>query len=377
MGPMQQLRAATAALVVVVSLPFLQGAAVANAAPVSPGSVVEAATSVGASAGPMAGSAEAIPSGSNAGSVGSLDAGSGLATSSDAPAGAPGSLGALGSLAPSPPIESCPGPAPQVRTFGDTPAPVLGWSENLAFDDLGRVWVSKTFLDRVDAYSPDGRVVDSVAVRAPGGIALGPDGRMHVAAGTGYLADRSDVVTFDPAADGPEARLEAELDSRKNGLAVDADGNRYLTSLDDHTLTKVAPDGQVDQEWSSRAAIGVSNGIAIEGDTAYVTQSTSQTVLLSVPLDRPDESTETVLTAPPAVARGLDDLAVTDDAFYVTSWTTGEVFHVERDTGEACVAVSGIPRATAVVVADGFGDFGERDLLVTSLHGPIRHVTLP
>ena len=187
---------------------------------------------------------------------------------------------------------------------------MLGWSENLAFDDLGRVWVSKTFLDRVDAYSPDGRVVDSVAVRAPGGIALGPDGRMHVAAGTGYLADRSDVVTFDPAVDGPEARIEAELDSRKNGLAMDADGNRYLTSLDDDTLTKVAPVGQVDQEWSSRAAIGVSNGIAIEGDTAYVTQSTSRTVLLSVPLETitassvPSCRLSTVSRSPPSALDG-------------------------------------------------------------------------
>lgn len=371
---MQRFRAATAALVVVVSLPFLQGTAVAHAlTPVSPGSVVDAATSVGGSLGPVAGSTEAVPSGSNAGSVGSLDAGSGLAAGPGLTAGS----GLAASSDATGPIEPCPGPAPQVTTFGDTPVPVLGWSENLAFDDLGRVWVSKTFLDRVDAYAPDGRVVDSVAVRAPGGIALGPDGRMHVAAGTGYLADRSDVVTFDPAVDGPESRLEAELDSRKNGLAVDADGNRYLTSLDADTLTKVTPGGRVDEEWSARAAIGVSNGIAIEGDTAYVTQSTSRTVLLAVPLDEPEATTATVLTAPPAVPRGLDDLAVTDDGFYVTSWTTGEVFHVERGTGEACVAVSGIPRATAVVVADGFGDFGERDLLVTSLHGPVRHVTLP
>lgn len=47
------------------------------------------------------------------------------------------------------------------------------------------MWVSMTFLDRVDAYTPDGRIVASVAARAPGGIALGPDGRMHVATGTG------------------------------------------------------------------------------------------------------------------------------------------------------------------------------------------------
>ena len=38
--------------------------------------------------------------------------------------------------------------------------------------------------------------------------------------------------------------------------------------------------------------------------------------------------------------------------------------------------LGGIPRATSVLVADGFGDFGPGDLLVTSLHGPIRHVAL-
>lgn len=360
-------RAAAAVLVVV--LPAPSGTAAADppgsvpigsvpVSPVAPGSVVGAATSVGASAGPVAGPLERLPSGSTAAAAGSLDAGSDLAT----PRGGP--------------VPLCAGPTPTVTTFGDAPPPVLGWTENQAFDGLGRLWVSKTFLDRVDAYDSAGRVVDSIAVRAPGGIAPGPDGRMHVAAGTGYLADRSDVVTFDPAADQPEARVEAHLDGRMNGLAVDSVGNRYLTSLDEHTLTRVTPEGVVDEEWSARAAIGVSNGIAIEGGTAYVSQSTSRSVVLAVPLDRPEEATETVLTSPPAVPRGLDDLAVTPDALYVTSWTSGEVYRVDRATDEACVLVAGIPRATSVVVADGFGGLDHDDLLVTSLHGPIRHVAL-
>lgn len=358
------------AAVAVVGVPLLalttaHGAAAAPLGSTDPGSVVGAATSVGAVGAPVAGSVEALPSASHAGSVSALDVGSepgfGAATSSD-PTGAP--------------IAACEGPAPRVTTFGDTPPPVLGWTENQAFDGQGRLWVSKTFLNRVDAYNGDGEVVASVDVRAPGGIALGPDGRMHVAAGTGYLADRSDLATFDPAAATPEARIEAGLDSRKNGLAVDGTGNRYLTGLDDAGLTKVRPDGTVDDEWSAAAAIGVANGIAIEGDTAYVSQSTSRTVLLAVPLDRPEETTTTTLTAPPAAPRGLDDLAVTPHAIYVTSWTTGEVFRVNRDTGDACVLVGGIPRATSVVLADGFGPFGQGDLLVTSLHGPIRHVAL-
>ncbi|WP_010539772.1 SMP-30/gluconolactonase/LRE family protein [Dietzia alimentaria] len=348
---MKLLRPVVAALVV-VALPVLTPVAAA----VPPGSVVGAATSVG----PAAGSAEALPSGSHAGSVRGLDLGSGVTTSSEAPA----------------PIAPCSGPAPTVTTFGDTPPPVLGWTENQAFDGLGRLWVSKTFLNRVDAYDDDGNVVASVPVRAPGGIASGPDGRMHVAAGTGYLADRSDLVSFDPAVARPEVRVETRLDSRKNGLAVDAHGNRYLTGLEDAGLTKVGPDGEVDVAWSRAAALGVANGIAIDDETAYVTQSTDRTVVHVVPLDRPADWTTIELTVPPVAARGLDDLDVTADALYVTSWTTGEVYRVDRTSGEACVVVGGIPRATSVLVADGFGDVGPDDLLVTSLHGPIRHVAV-
>ena len=365
---MQPLRPVIAALGVVVvpalALPATHGAASAD--PLG-SAEVGAATSLGAVGAPVSGSVEAVPSGSHAGSADALDAGSdaafGLGTSSES-AGTP--------------IGACAGPTPRVTvsTFGATPPPVLGWTENMAFDDEGRLWVSKTFLDRVDAYDDDGEVIASVPVRAPGGIARGPDGRMHVAAGTGYLADRSDLVTFDPAAPRPEARIEARLGNRKNGLAVDSDGNRYLTSLEDTGLTRVGPDGEVDHDWSRAAALGVSNGIAIDGETAYVTQSTDRTVVHAVPLDRPGEWTTIELTAPPTTPRGLDDLDITAEALYVTSWSSGEVYRIDRASGEACVLVGGIPRATSVLVADGFGDFGPGDLLVTSLHGPIRLVRL-
>ncbi|MCT1711952.1 SMP-30/gluconolactonase/LRE family protein [Dietzia cinnamea] len=367
MGARRNLRAASVRAVSVGLAVVLAPAALvpAAAAAVPPGSVEGAAGSVGSAAVPIEDALGSV--GPHGGSAAALDAGSGLVS-------APGSVGTPGSVGA--PIAPCPGPAPRVSTFGDAPVPVVGWTENLALDADGRLWVSKTFLNRVDAYDPDGRVVASVAVRAPGGIALGPDGRMHVAAGTGYLADRSDVVTFDPNAERPEARIEARLDARMNGLAVDAAGNRYLTSLETDRLTRVTAAGEVDDDWSRRAQVGVSNGIAIEGHTAYVTQSTTRTVVLEVPLDRPEATTTRELTTPPEIARGLDDLAVTPQALYVTSWTTGEVFRVDRGTGDACVLVGGIPRATAVVVADGFGEFGPDDLLVTSLHGPIRHVRL-
>ncbi|MBC7305723.1 MAG: hypothetical protein H5T80_02130 [Dietzia sp.] len=40
----------------------------------------------------------------------------------------------------------------------------------------------------------------------------------------------------------------------------------------------------------------MSNGIAIEGGTAYVTQSTTRTVVLEVPSDRPGATTPRELT---------------------------------------------------------------------------------
>ncbi len=367
---MQCLRPVTAACrgAVVVALMTLALALLAAPRAVADpfgSAAVGAATVVGVVGAPVAGSVEAVPSGSHAGSVGVLDAGSdvafGVGASSD-------SLGA--------PVPRCGGPAPSVSTFGATPPPVLGWTENMALDGQGRLWVAKTFLNRVDGYDDDGAVAVSVPVRAPGGIALGVDGLMHVAAGTGYLSERSDLVTFDPSVEQPEALLVARLDNRMNGLAVDAAGNRYLTSLEDTGLTRVSADGVVDEEWSRAAALGVSNGIAIEGDTAFVTQSTDRTLVHTVPLDRPGGWTTTELTAPPVTPRGLDDLAVTAEWLYVTSWSSGEVYRIDRASGAACVLVSGIPRATSVVVADGFGDFGPGDLLVSSLHGPIRHVAL-
>ena len=61
-------------------------------------------------------------------------------------------------------------------------------------------------------------------------------------------------------------------------------------------LTRVTAAREIDDEWSRRAQVGVSNGIAIEGDTASVTQSTTRTVVLEVPSDRPRATTRELTT---------------------------------------------------------------------------------
>ena len=289
-------------------------------------------------------------------------------------AAVPAAAGAspLGSLAP---LTPCDGPAPRVATFGEAGTPVLGWRENLAFDGRGRMWVTSLLGDRVEAFDSTGHRVASVPVVAPGGVAVTPAGEVAVVTGASPTSTRSTIVAFDPDAADPIPRLVATVPAGKNGLAVDADGNMYTTGVLAPTVIKVRPDGSIDEEWSARAAIVGSNGIAIRDRTAFVTVTTSvDTAVHEVPLDDPAASRATALTRPPALPRGLDDLAVTDRAIYAVAFTGGEVLRIDRDSGAACVLAGGIPAPTSVRVAEGFGGFGPTDLFVTSADGSTRHI---
>lgn len=280
----------------------------------------------------------------------------------------------LGSLAP---IGPCEGQAPTVAPFGDASLPVLGWRENLVFDGRGRMWVSSVLENRVDGYDAAGHRVASVEVGSPGGLAVGAGGEVFVVTDPLVVAPTSTIRAFDPDSPRPHARLVATLPGGKNGLAADAEGNLYATGENAAGVTRVRPDGTVDEGWSARAAVHGTNGIAVRDRTAFVSVTfATDTVLHAIPLDRPEEHRATVLTRLPELARGLDDLAVTEDAIYAAGMTGGEILRVDRASGAACVLVGGIPGPTSVRVAEGFGGFGARDLFVTSVDGTVRHVAL-
>lgn len=292
-----------------------------------------------------------------------------------AAAGGVAAANPLGSLAP---IGPCEGPAPAVAPFGDASLPVVGWRENLVFDGRGRLWVSSVLENRIDGYDAGGRRVASVEVGSPGGLAVGPGGDVFVVTDPLVVAPTSTIRSFDPDSPSPQARLVATLPGGKNGLAADAEGNLYATGENAASVTRVRPDGSVDEGWSARAAVHGTNGIGIHDGTAVVSVTfATDTVLHAIPLDRPEDARATVLTRLPDLARGLDDLAVTDHDVYVAGMTGGEILRVDRASGAACVLVTGIPGPTSVRVAEGFGAFGPRDLFVTSIDGTIRHVALP
>lgn len=188
-----------------------------------------------------------------------------------------------------------------VTILKSTPVPALGWTENVAYDHDGSLWVTRTALSEVQRLDPRGRVTRSVTVPLPGGIAPGPDGDLYVTSFsqeiTGVLSTGK-IYRFDPDAAQPKPRIY----TRASASPTDSPSTRRATptsATPQQGVLKVLPDGQVDRRWSARAPRNLAptatvngssmNGVAVDGDTLYVTMTTSLTGrVLKVPLAHPD-----------------------------------------------------------------------------------------
>ncbi|AVM01745.1 hypothetical protein C6V83_17255 [Gordonia iterans] len=244
--------------------------------------------------------------------------------------------------------------------------PVLSWSENLAYDRSGALWVSRGQENAIERYDTHGRMTGSVRVEAPGAVRLGPDGRMYATTGTSpenlVLLGRGTVVSFDPESPGSAPRVVARGLGMPNGLAIAGDGSMYVADSA-LGLVRIMRDGVIDRDWTARApkslapttvANGIAlNGIAIRGNDAYVgfTESLSGRIL-RVPLDRPEAATAAVdVTAPlPGL---VDDLAWLDDRRLAVTTTTGQVVVTDRRTGARCTVQAGRPLTSLAVAPDG------------------------
>ncbi len=166
------------------------------------------------------------------------------------------------------------------------------------------------------------------------------------------------IYRFDPDAAQPKPRIYTRGLGFPNGLAFDAQGNAYVGDTWQGVL-KVLPDGQVDRRWSARAPRNLAptatvngssmNGVAVDGDTLYVTMTTSLTGrVLKVPLAHPDRVAVGVdVTAPlPGI---VDDLAVVAPGRLAVATTTGQLIIADTATRRSCVVQLGQP-ATSVAV---------------------------
>lgn len=261
-------------------------------------------------------------------------------------------------------------PAITTRTMLPAPTPT-GWSENLAYDKQGDLWVSRVLDDVVDRYDSAGRRIASVRVDAPGSVRLGPDGLMYVASGDSPLnmvpgsPATGEVLRFDPVASQPVAHVFATGLGMPNGMAFDHDGRLYVA---DSKLGVLRLDrrGIVDDAWSRSAPKNLAptstvdgtgvNGIVVVGDDLYVTLTTSLTGrILRVPINRPQNvSVASDVTAPlPGV---LDDLVALDSHTLVTALTTGQIATVDLRTSQVCRAGVGQPVTSLAIRPDAPGE---------------------
>ncbi|MFE3541890.1 hypothetical protein ACFXK0_02825 [Nocardia sp. NPDC059177] len=227
--------------------------------------------------------------------------------------------------------------------------PLLDWSENFGIDGSGNLWVSRVLRGQVQRYDSDGRLTATVEVAAPGAVRLGPDGLIYVVTGNSPLAGTGGIVRFDP--DAPNPTAFATGFPQPNGAAFDTEGNLYVTAADGvHRLRR---DGSEDMDWWAGVAVDGPNGIAVSGDSVYVTANFvagSGQVARVLRLSRTDPAVSTTiadLTSFGTMPDFVDDLVVRDGILYVTT-LAGHLVRVDPVSGIACNVLSTQP-LTAVV----------------------------
>ncbi|UGT42869.1 hypothetical protein LTV02_05560 [Nocardia yamanashiensis] len=262
----------------------------------------------------------------------------------------------------------------------------MNWTENLAFDGLGGLWVSRVSEARIARYDASGRETASVTVpglgyASPSGIVHSSDGRMYVAI-PWTPVHAAEIIRFDPGVPNPIAETFAtDLGLvMANGLAVDDGGNLYVTDMAQFGITKIRVDGTVDTAWTQATKnLFGTNGIEVHDDAIYTSVTFDTTnPIYRVPLDRPQdfEPYTRLGYAPPF--RALDDLTITPDGTIylgaVTSPFSGNVFRIDPTSHDATVVYSGQP-VTSVRFAIEFGA-ATGDLFATSMTGDIVRIPL-
>nr|WP_296767628.1 SMP-30/gluconolactonase/LRE family protein [Rhodococcus sp. (in: high G+C Gram-positive bacteria)] len=263
-----------------------------------------------------------------------------------------------------------------------TVAAGFGTLENLAFGADGTMYLSETSLSgsgRIAALMPDGQRRTAVAdVNSPGGLVV--DGNtLYFATGNGTIAGLLDTH------DGTVDTLDVESGTRStyarglvmpNGLARSPEGDLFTTrNLGATTGLTVVPHDSPNEPYSVRTDLGTANGIAIDGDTVYVS-NTFDPVLVITALDADDPGGPS--TKIPVDGFGpftaSDDMTVGPDGqIYLAQNLAGRVLRIDPRTGNSCVIGTGLPLTSSVEF--GGSGWDRTSLYATSFDGTVRKLT--
>lgn len=240
---------------------------------------------------------------------------------------------------------------------------------------------------KLHAFDRAGRdtVVATLGARS-GAMVTAPDGALVVRVGS------TELWRF-PQAPGPGHEVFVRGLTGANGLALDRQGNYYVSDEGGDRVWRVPAGSRTPEVW---AHLPSPNGLAIDDARGllYAAETTDQRSSVAVvrlsegalvrelhatfgavqgdlfhspPMPTLAEPSDPTL---PWVPKGIDDLTLAGDGnLYLAAWLTGEVLRMHPQTGATCTLASGIAQPSSVRVARGFGA-ASGDLFVTDFGGP-------
>jgi outer membrane protein assembly factor BamB len=204
------------------------------------------------------------------------------------------------------------------------PAEGFAYVSNVAgkpTDKDGNGFISKVSL-------ADGKVIAlewAKGMDAPKGLAL--------AGGKLYASDIDKLVEIDPASGKILAKYDAPGAKFLNDIAVDAQGNVYVSDSSTSTIWRLA--GAKFEKWIDDPALKFPNGLYVDGDKLIVAawgapgtsaQSSAPSNLLSISLA--DKKISDLGDGTPV--GNLDGIEPIGDDFLVTDWVAGALYRIDR-----------------------------------------------
>jgi outer membrane protein assembly factor BamB len=204
------------------------------------------------------------------------------------------------------------------------PAEGFAYVSNVAgkpTDKDGNGFISKVSL-------ADGKVIAlewAKGMDAPKGLAL--------AGGKLYASDIDKLVEIDPASGKILAKYDAPGAKFLNDIAVDAQGNVYVSDSSTSTIWRLA--GAKFEKWIDDPALKFPNGLYVDGDKLIIAawgapgtsaQSSAPSNLLSISLA--DKKISDLGDGTPV--GNLDGIEPIGDDFLVTDWVAGALYRIDR-----------------------------------------------